>query len=83
LPESESKISVYPNPVENKFTITLQSKITEYTTAELYNTEGKLIEKQSLYNSTSTIDLSGFPAGMYLVKVDTGTEILTEKIIKN
>jgi uncharacterized protein (TIGR02145 family) len=81
-PETENLISVFPNPSKNVFAITLESIPVFNTSAEIYSSNGKMVLKQMLNNSTSTIDLSGFSAGLYFLKVNTGSAIMNKKIIK-
>ncbi len=81
---SNNKISVYPNPFQNKVFFkspTLIKKI------EVYDLIGrKIIEPSFEYDNTSTsIDLSKITVkGNYLIKILTeNDEIITEKIVKN
>ena len=73
---------VFPNPVEGVFTITLESTPGLNATAGIYNVNGKMVLQQTLNSSTSTIDLSGYPAGMYLVRLIADGVSYEEKILK-
>lgn len=80
--ENENLISIYPNPVESVFTIAFQSNIAGNATAEIYTVDGKLVLQQKLYNTTSTIDLTGYPAGLYFLKVSTSLTSISKKFFK-
>jgi hypothetical protein len=59
---------------------------TDYKTAncgfEIYNTEGKIMLKQSLGNATYPINVESFPAGVYLIKIKSGENSSIAKFIK-
>jgi uncharacterized protein (TIGR02145 family) len=83
IPETENLISVFPNPGNDVFTISLASTPGLNATAGIYDVNGKMVLQQTLNSSSCTIDLTNYPTGMYLVKIDTGTKIFSKKIIKN
>jgi hypothetical protein len=78
------EFNIYPNPTSSKLNIAPgNAPIHEYM-VEIYSSDGKRILSIKFLNSSmATLDLTNFPKGMYLVKIDAGTEILTEKITKN
>lgn len=66
----ESSISIYPNPASNFASISLQKNI-ESCKIEITNLSGKMIfseEVKSIVNDYK-IDLEGYKAGIYFVKV--------------
>lgn len=66
--EELSSYNVYPNPSKAIIHITSSSSLSLSCT--IYNLSGqKLLEKESSSNSTS-LDLSAFNAGMYLLKIN-------------
>jgi hypothetical protein len=77
--EHGSGIEVYPNPVEHSFNI----KVTEQSTLEILTVVGKPIIKRILAPGTpNIIDFDSAPTGTYLVRVSSGTETQTVKIVK-
>jgi hypothetical protein len=75
---------IYPNPTFGGITIPFNKMAIQEAIINIYNTAGKLIfTDTSLNSAASTLDITGYPTGMYLVKIDTGSEIFNEKIIKN
>lgn len=69
--EEESKIvlSVYPNPANTFFTITLNENISsdEKITVELFNLNGQCCYSE-IVNIGATIDVSDLPKGVYVIR---------------
>jgi hypothetical protein len=69
---------IYPNPASESITISGVG----LGKLELYNTLGqKLIEKE--ITGTSTINTSTLQTGMYVIKLESGGEVVFEKVIVN
>jgi len=73
---------LYPNPVVDVLNIQLSITGNQIVTAELLTIEGKLLYKCQLISTTNTINLSAFPQGIYLCRVNNGSGIETTKFIK-
>ncbi len=78
--KSDIDISMYPNPTNNF--IILESKNSQVKSAFLYSKEGKLITEYLLKSNKTKIDLADLPSGIYFLKVETDTNSVTKKIIK-
>ena len=76
--QNKVNISIYPNPTKDFVNITSNKTIDEIS---IYTMEGKLI--QTLKGNTSQIDISNFSKGVYLITIQSGKLIKTQKIIKN
>lgn len=76
---SEHQISVYPNPVKDIMTIDSDS---DYTKITVYNLLGQQILTKSVASNKNTIDVSNLNAGTYFVRLDSGRDVKTVKIIK-
>jgi hypothetical protein len=70
---------VYPNPAHNTLKLKL-SAISSESIISIYNLSGQL-QLNTTVNSDGSIDLSGLKPGMYVLRVDEGDEVFTEKII--
>jgi uncharacterized protein (TIGR02145 family) len=83
LKENEVKapIKIFPNPANNKVNL----EILDYnnTTLEILNIEGRLLHTISLQSSNTTLDISDYPIGIYLIKVKSATNNSILKLIKN
>ena len=76
-------VQVFPNPTLGKLTI--QNNTTaKLTNAQVYSVSGQLIKSFNLDKSakSSTIDLSTFAKGTYVIKVNSDTESTSVKVIK-
>ena len=72
---SENNVSLYPNPTDGIVNI----ESTGTMTISVMNMLGqKVIETTATDNAN--IDLSGFEAGIYMVRVDTANGTITEKV---
>ncbi len=74
-----SGISVYPNPVTDKATLYIPGRMLLNVTIKLCDLNGKLIKTFTAKQNFETIDMSGLPAGVYLLQTSTGE---TLKVIK-
>lgn len=77
--ESTTSIKVYPNPSNGMFTIETKDNLT----VELYDMVGKLVTSKKVNVGNSTIDITNFDAGIYILKATTATGAnQTYKVIK-
>jgi|GEM_PF-892786 len=70
-------INVYPNPVEDYFII---ESTTAVEKVEIIDSLGKM---QSIKKDGNRIYVSGYPKGIFLVRIFTDKKIVTKKIIKH
>ncbi|MBY8962490.1 T9SS type A sorting domain-containing protein [Flavobacterium sp. D11R37] len=69
--------SMYPNPVKDILNFSTSNAITK---VELYDVSGKMLLAEK--NPSSGLNLSGFTAGLYIIKTYTKYGVDTYKIIK-
>jgi hypothetical protein len=76
---------VYPNPASNKLIIDLNGINKKEIIVELYSITGKkvLSKINPAINPTIHLSLHDLKPGLYIVRLTTGNEIYTKKIIKN
>ncbi len=85
--QSEEIISVYPNPVTGD-SIQIKLKLVPNTPVDItiFDVQGRLVEEYShqlnWLNNPLEYDLSKLQAGLYLMRVNTGTQIATLKFVK-
>ena len=73
---NDLKVTLYPNPTKNSFTITTEAEI---ATVEIYSTQGQKVSTSTQKN----IDISQLASGVYFVKIETAEKIQTiQKIVK-
>jgi len=70
-----NNIEIYPNPASELVNITnsLDAKI------EIFNIVGSKVYSSTSLTETTTIDVSSFTTGTYIIKVTNGSEISTSK----
>lgn len=69
------KVSIYPNPASNNFTIEMKN---ELKSVEIYSIQGQ----KMLASNSKNIDISDLSKGMYLVRIeDSNNAVATQKLI--
>lgn len=74
-----SSVKMYPNPVNDNFTVSADGTIENIT---FYNTLGQQVLTRDSSRNNETIDLSHFQSGIYIAKVTVDGKTSTERIIK-
>lgn len=79
-----SRVSVYPNPTSGIFTLNLTNEKEDYNKLTLYNILGEKVFT-TLVNpkQTNTINLSTFSNGYYIARLESDTNSISLKILKN
>jgi hypothetical protein len=79
--------SLYPNPVQNNATLMIYDAADKNVSVNILNATGELVFAQNygVLNGTQNLnlDMSSFSAGIYFVKVTTGDQSSTHKIVVN
>ena len=71
---------MFPNPTNGN---NIYFSVTENATIHIYNVLGKLIQSSEVTKSKNSINISEFAKGIYLVKINSGKQFITKKLIKN
>ena len=74
-----SNFKVYPNPVKDILNLDYIQDISSVT---VFNLLGQQMLSKEINAEKGNIDMSGFAAGSYLVKVLAGNQSKTIKVIK-
>jgi hypothetical protein len=82
---SANEFSILPNPSESGvFTISgKQDDADESSTVEILDYTGRVISESTLPTNSSTIDLSTYSRGLYIVRITSGDKVTNHKIIYN
>ena len=75
-----SAIRVYPNPATDQIQIESEEII---RFAELFAIDGKNIKKTNANTNSINIRLDELKPGMYFLRVQTDSQLFTEKVVKN
>ena len=78
-PELEDDIiSIFPNPAVSK--ISFQGITSAWV--NVYDLGGKVVLKQIISSADDTIDVSGLTTGIYIVTMQTETELIAKRLLK-
>lgn len=83
--EEYADINIFPNPSSDKISISGLPSTNSPIKINVFNTEGKLmLSENRIYNSreTTTLDISDLPTGLFILKVQNGNIVTTQKISK-
>jgi len=83
ITNGELQITVYPNPTTGQ--LTMDNGQLTINNVEVFDVYGKklLSSPVSFMSPETSIDISNFSNGIYLLKITTETGIITKKVIKN
>ena len=80
--QGSGKVKVYPNPVETNLNIDFDSEVRSGEISIL-SLEGKIMTRKIISGTRSeVIDVSGLSKGIYILKINTGKELITEKMVR-
>ena len=79
----DMSVRIFPNPVNNKLFAQTKTSAVFITLVKIYDAKGSLVFIK-LYNNSNTleIDVSELAKGTYLVQLETTTNTVSKKIIK-
>ncbi|MCX6305088.1 MAG: T9SS type A sorting domain-containing protein [Bacteroidetes bacterium] len=77
-------VMVYPNPATARVTIDLLGVADGVVSGlELFSTRGNRLYSQTLTGSgTRSLDVTGFPSGVYFVRIVSGSQVQTRMLVK-
>ena len=78
--QTNTKIVIYPNPANNKLTVTSEEPILQYS---IYDIRGILVSQmQDVAEKNLELDVRSLPAGTYMIRLTMGNTVLTKKFVK-
>ena len=82
---NQSFYKIYPNPTNNIVNVELKNQDHKPNpnakiVAELYNMMGEVKRNVSITNNIATIDVSGLPKGIYLLKINIDGVIASHQV---
>jgi len=84
--DDDNNFDAYPNPFEKDLVFDFEFTVRQEQGApvEVIDMQGKIVEKGTLEPGSAQykMDLSGLQAGMYLVRVKTGSKLQVKRVIK-
>jgi hypothetical protein len=80
---SNVNANVYPNPARDILNLEV-STISENATATIISIDGKIMKVVSLNNNLkSEINVSDLSNGMYMIRIQNGFDVSTQRFVKN
>jgi len=83
--DSDCLFSVYPNPAKKYITINVNTKDSQKTSSlkiSLYNIQGKCLFTRDLVNTTTVLNITSIPKGIYFLKLNTEQGFFVRKFLK-
>lgn len=78
-----SKINVYPNPTQGSVQLVIEGLAPEQTaTVVLLNINGQPLQQQPISTANTTLDLSGYTAGVYLIRLTLNGRSKEWRVVK-
>jgi len=78
----KSNITLYPNPANNKVTITNNNLPAKETTISIFNIQGELMLSEKFKEQNAIeLNISKFAGGIYMLKIQIGNEIENKKLV--
>lgn len=78
----EIAFRIYPNPVHDRCVVKL-SDVDAFLWLEIARPDGVVVRKQPIKNNPIVLDLSGYPAGIYVISFRNRHHVAAQLIMKN
>ena len=82
LSTPSSHYSVFPNPTDGTFYVSVQSDV-QHVHCTVFNLTGRTVSNDILQSGVNMLNLTSLPSGCYILRFNDGTNFVTKKIIKN
>ena len=85
--QNNNNFSVYPNPAQDHISVTYTALVNEKASVRLFSMSGQVIEitqqqQQSMGNTpTIEVQIPEIPKGVYLIQLENGASLSSQKII--
>lgn len=77
----KNEVELYPNPVHDYLILNLPDEI-KNSTLEIMDIQGRILYTVSLNGAQNRLDISHFPAGVYLARIQAGTGFVLKKFVR-
>jgi len=81
--DNSMEILIYPNPLNDEKPVVTVSTDKVFDSYEIYNINGAKLVENSLVNSSTSLQINfkNYAKGVYILKLTSGTDIYTKRII--
>jgi hypothetical protein len=77
-----TQLAAYPNPVVDKVNLGV-SDLSANAVLSVYNSQGVRVLTQAVSNSAQEVNLGALPTGVYMLQVNDGGKVLSQRVTKN
>lgn len=77
---SEISLKIYPNPTTDF--IHIEGDIKANTMVRILDIKGRLVQSEQISKYANTVNVQGLISGLYFIQIQSGTDIITQTIIK-
>jgi hypothetical protein len=85
--DSKATLKLYPNPVIDYATVEIKTDASKDVSIHVFDLNGRLMLSESKRMqkgmNKASLDLRGFKKGTYIVRMQNGNEVLSQKFIVN
>ena len=81
---SMNELNIFPNPTQNTANVAVGFEQAVNVEVELVNVVGQILiseRKEGVTNHSFTFDVSNYPAGVYMVRINANNERLTRRLV--
>ena len=75
-------IKTYPNPVTNMLNVSVLGEINGRGTIQIVDQNGIIVLEQKVANNPQVINVARLAKGVYLLKLNDGSNNMTSKFVK-
>jgi uncharacterized membrane protein len=79
--ELQDEVSIYPNPNKGRFFVDFGKTEISEVAISLYSINGQKLFETKPKSQRTEVDLSGFTSGVYFVKIVSGDDVYTSRLI--
>lgn len=79
--DAKNNVKIYPNPTKEQIHVILD-QWQENSILSIFNMDGKLIERLTVFPEGNTINLSAYESGVYHIQLETAKEIHRKLVVK-
>jgi hypothetical protein len=80
--QKDDRFIVFPNPADDRINVQCADQNTTILNYQLTDISGAVIDQKQGPGNTFSVDLSYVPSGMYILKLNTGSGIISKKVVK-
>ncbi|MGL4597856.1 MAG: T9SS type A sorting domain-containing protein, partial [Bacteroidia bacterium] len=79
---NDALLQIFPNPTSDQLVVKLRNQ-QQIDRIRMLNASGQLVFSQAYTNNETVLDLKNFPAGIYVLEIESEGKILVQKFVKN